>query len=176
MHFYRTAIWVALVWSRRGCTVEDNVVKWTFWRQNFYDFFALWRLLRCASYTCWPADIHTTYSLCAGVFKCTKSVDMLLYTSVWGPFKKCLVAVTHEYVIAVERIFERAEMWIQPRFIVLFHGLRCYCIILWPKLGISGKLTLFNISFRRPEVLKITPKIEVRFDIYVWKPACAADR
>ena len=58
-----------------------------------------------------------------------------------------LAAVTHEYITAVERICEWAEMCIKPRFIVLFHGLRCYCIILWPKLGISGKLTLFYISF-----------------------------
>ena len=39
---------------------------------------------------------------------------------------------------------------LKPRFIVLCHGLRCYCIILWPKLGISGKLTLVYTSFRRP--------------------------
>ena len=30
---------------------------------------------------------------------------MLRYTSVWGPFKKCLAAITHGYVIAVERIY-----------------------------------------------------------------------
>ena len=27
VHFYRTAIWVALVWSRRGLHCQDNVVK-----------------------------------------------------------------------------------------------------------------------------------------------------
>ena len=32
------------------------------------------------------------------------------------------------------------------------------------------------ISFRRPEVLKITAKMGVGFDIYVWKPACATNR
>ena len=36
--------------------------------------------------------------------------------------------------------------------------------------------TNFPISFRRPEVLKITAKMGVGFDIYVWKPAYAADR
>ena len=58
----------------------------------------------CISVTCWPADIQTTYSLCADVFKCTKSLDMLRYTSAYRPLKKCLAAITHEYVIAVERI------------------------------------------------------------------------
>ena len=29
---------------------------------------------------------------------------MLRYMSMWGSFKKCLAAVTHEYFIAVERI------------------------------------------------------------------------
>ena len=32
------------------------------------------------------------------------------------------------------------------------------------------------ISFRRPGVLKITAKMGVGFDIYIWKPAYAADR
>ena len=32
------------------------------------------------------------------------------------------------------------------------------------------------IPFRRPEVLKITAKMGVGFDIYVWKPAYAANR
>ena len=35
----------------------------------------------CAFYIRWPADIHTISSLCAGVFKCTKLLDMLLCTS-----------------------------------------------------------------------------------------------
>ena len=39
------------------------------------------------------------------VCKCLKPSDMLRYTSVWGPFKKCLAAITHGYVNAVERIF-----------------------------------------------------------------------
>ena len=30
---------------------------------------------------------------------------MLRYTSVWGPFKMCLAAIAHEYIIAVERIY-----------------------------------------------------------------------
>ena len=35
---------------------------------------------------------------------------------------------------------------------------------------------MIYISFRRPEVLKITAKMGVGFDIYVWKPAYATDR
>ena len=35
----------------------------------------------CASYKSWPADIHITYSLCVNVFKCTKALDILRYTS-----------------------------------------------------------------------------------------------
>ena len=73
--------------------------------ENF-TIFSHFRGFCCYSYTCRPADIHTTYSQCAGVVKYTKPLDMLRYTSVSGPFKKCLAAITHEYVIAVERIWK----------------------------------------------------------------------
>ena len=78
-------------------------------KMNFLKAKNLWFFLQfggfyCASYTCWPADIHTTYSLCAHVFKCTKPLDMLRYTSAWWRFKKCLAAIMHEYDIAIERI------------------------------------------------------------------------
>ena len=87
-----------------------------------------------------------------------------------------MVAITHEYVIAVERICEQAEMSMHPRFMALFSDLGSYFIILWPNIGISGKLILFHISFRRPEVLKITAKMGVGLDIYPRNPNYIADR
>ena len=37
--------------------------------------------LNCDSCMCWPADIHTTYSLRTVAFKCTKPLDVLTFTS-----------------------------------------------------------------------------------------------
>ena len=95
-----------LFWSRSfglgGVALSRQCGK-TIWRRKFYDFFASKGFYN-ASYTCWSADIHITYSLCTDVFKYLTPLDMLRYTSVWGPFKKCLPAILHEYVIAVERI------------------------------------------------------------------------
>ena len=65
----------------------------------------------CASCMCWAADIHTIYSLCTVVFKCTKPLDMLTFTSASAPFKKHLAAITHKYVIAVERICNNLSLW-----------------------------------------------------------------
>ena len=58
--------------------------KMNFLKTNFLRFF---RILEVSTVLpihagCWPADIHTSYSLCAGVFKCTKPLDILRYTSV----------------------------------------------------------------------------------------------
>ena len=36
---------------------------------------------------------------------CSKPLDVLTFTSAWEPFKKHLAAITHEYDIAVERIW-----------------------------------------------------------------------
>ena len=65
-----------------GVALSIQCGKMNFLKPKILRFFRTWRLLLCFLYMLACCYIHTTYSLCADVFKCTNPSDMLRYTSV----------------------------------------------------------------------------------------------
>ena len=96
MHFYLGLGGVA---QSRQCS------KMNFLKAKILRFISDFGVFYCASYTCWHADIHTAFSLCTDVFKYTQLLHMFSFY-VGVRVVQNVAAITHEYVIAVERIQE----------------------------------------------------------------------
>ena len=79
---YRTAIGIALVWSKRGCTIKTMWSNELFEGEKIYDLFRTLELPIHAGLL-----IFIPHIVCVLMYSNVYFWDILLFTSGWGPFK-----------------------------------------------------------------------------------------